>query len=28
MKTDYLDKFQGSLIGVAVGDTLGHPFVI
>jgi ADP-ribosylglycohydrolase len=26
MKTDYLDKFQGCLIGVAVGDTLGHPF--
>ncbi len=26
MKTYYLDKFQGCLIGVAVGDTLGHPF--
>ena len=26
MKADYLDKFQGCIIGVAVGDTLGHPF--
>jgi len=26
MKTDYLDKFQGCLIGVAIGDSLGHPF--
>ncbi len=26
MMTDYLDKFQGCLIGVAVGDTLGYPF--
>ena len=26
MMTDYLDKFQGCLIGVAIGDTLGHPF--
>jgi len=26
MKIDYLDKFQGTLIGVAIGDTLGHPF--
>ena len=23
---DVLDKFQGSLIGVALGDTLGRPF--
>ncbi|MFX0072233.1 MAG: ADP-ribosylglycohydrolase family protein [Candidatus Hermodarchaeota archaeon] len=23
---DYLDKFKGSLIGVAIGDTLGRPF--
>ncbi len=26
MKIDYLDKFQGSLIGVGIGDTLGYPF--
>jgi len=26
MKIDLLDKFQGSLLGVAIGDTLGHPF--
>lgn len=26
MKTDYLDKFSGTLFGVAIGDTLGHPF--
>ena len=26
MKLDYLDKFQGTLIAVAIGDTLGHPF--
>ena len=26
MKLDYLDKFQGTLLGVAIGDTLGHPF--
>ena len=26
MKTDYLDKFAGTLIGVSIGDTLGHPF--
>ncbi|MFX1392067.1 MAG: ADP-ribosylglycohydrolase family protein [Promethearchaeota archaeon] len=26
MNIDYLDKFQGCLIGVAIGDTLGHPF--
>jgi ADP-ribosylglycohydrolase len=26
MKVDYLDKFSGTLLGVAVGDTLGHPF--
>ncbi|MHA2008475.1 MAG: ADP-ribosylglycohydrolase family protein [Promethearchaeota archaeon] len=26
MALDYLDKFQGTLIGVAIGDTLGHPF--
>lgn len=26
MLIDYLDKFKGSLIGVAIGDTLGHPF--
>ena len=26
MKIDYLDKFQGTLIAVAIGDTLGHPF--
>jgi ADP-ribosyl-[dinitrogen reductase] hydrolase len=26
MFTNYLDKFRGSLLGVAIGDTLGHPF--
>jgi ADP-ribosylglycohydrolase len=26
MKIDYLDKFSGTLFGVALGDTLGHPF--
>jgi ADP-ribosylglycohydrolase len=26
MKIDYLDKFKGTLMGVAIGDTLGHPF--
>ena len=26
MKIDYLDKFNGSLLGVAIGDTLGMPF--
>ena len=26
MAIDNLDKFQGSLISVAIGDTLGHPF--
>ncbi|NVM45203.1 MAG: ADP-ribosylglycohydrolase family protein [Candidatus Lokiarchaeota archaeon] len=26
MKIDYLDKFSGTLIGVSIGDTLGHPF--
>ena len=26
MKIDYLDKFQGTLMAVAIGDTLGHPF--
>ena len=26
MKTDYLDKFNGTLLGVAIGDTLGMPF--
>ncbi len=26
MDLDYLDKFKGSLLGVAIGDTLGHPF--
>ncbi len=26
MKADLLDKFQGSMLGVAIGDTLGHPF--
>ena len=26
MKLNYLDKFQGCLLGVAIGDTLGHPF--
>lgn len=26
MKIDYLDKFSGTLLGVSIGDTLGHPF--
>ncbi|MFW9782903.1 MAG: ADP-ribosylglycohydrolase family protein [Candidatus Heimdallarchaeota archaeon] len=26
MSLDLLDKFQGTLIAVAIGDTLGHPF--
>lgn len=26
MKIDYLDKFKGTLIGIAIGDTLGKPF--
>ncbi|HDZ17180.1 MAG TPA: hypothetical protein ENH75_02765 [archaeon] len=26
MNIDYLDKFDGTLLGVAIGDTLGHPF--
>jgi ADP-ribosylglycohydrolase len=26
METNLLDKFQGCLLGVAIGDTLGHPF--
>lgn len=26
MKIDYFDKFSGTLFGVAIGDTLGHPF--
>ena len=26
MKIDLLDKFQGSMLGVAIGDTLGQPF--
>jgi len=26
MKINLLDKFQGCLLGVAIGDTLGHPF--
>ncbi|MFX0019438.1 MAG: ADP-ribosylglycohydrolase family protein [Promethearchaeota archaeon] len=26
MPIDYLDKFSGTLLGVALGDTLGHPF--
>ena len=26
METNLLDKFQGCLIAVAIGDTLGHPF--
>lgn len=25
-KTNYLDKFKGTLFGVAIGDTLGQPF--
>ena len=24
--SDYRDKFLGTLFGVAIGDTLGHPF--
>ena len=26
MAVDYLDKFKGTLFGVAIGDTLGRPF--
>lgn len=26
MNVDYLDKFKGTLISVAIGDTLGRPF--
>jgi poly(ADP-ribose) glycohydrolase ARH3 len=26
MENNYLDKFCGSILGVAIGDTLGHPF--
>jgi len=26
MKINYLDKFSGTLLGVSIGDTLGHPF--
>ncbi|MFX0039165.1 MAG: ADP-ribosylglycohydrolase family protein [Promethearchaeota archaeon] len=26
MEVNLLDKFQGCLLGVAIGDTLGHPF--
>ena len=26
MTVDYLDKFNGSMIGVSIGDTLGQPF--
>jgi ADP-ribosylglycohydrolase len=26
MIIDYLDKFKGTLLGVAIGDTLGRPF--
>ncbi|MHA1459220.1 MAG: ADP-ribosylglycohydrolase family protein [Promethearchaeota archaeon] len=26
MIVDYLDKFSGTLLGVSIGDTLGHPF--
>ena len=26
MKIDYKDKFQGTLLSVAIGDTLGRPF--
>jgi len=26
MEINILDKFQGCLLGVAIGDTLGHPF--
>ena len=25
-KINYLDKFSGSIMGVAIGDTLGRPF--
>jgi len=26
MSVDFLDKFQGTILGVTIGDTLGHPF--
>ena len=26
MRIDYRDKFLGTIFGVAIGDTLGHPF--
>ncbi len=26
MKVEFADKFVGTLLGVAIGDTLGHPF--
>ena len=26
MEINYLDKFNGTLIGIAIGDTLGHQF--
>lgn len=26
MEINYLDKFNGTLLGIAIGDTLGHPF--
>ena len=26
MGFNYLNKFDGTLLGVAIGDTLGHPF--
>ncbi len=26
MKIDYLNKFKGALLGLAIGDTLGNPF--
>ena len=26
MKINYLDKFSGTILGVSIGDTLGHPF--
>ncbi len=26
MKLDYLNKFNGTILGVSIGDTLGHPF--
>ena len=26
MKINYLDKFDGTMLGVVIGDTLGHPF--